>query len=92
MRKKTITEVRDDLLELFDLLRCGAIDPKVAVEMHNNAGKVISSAKVQLAYHALRGEAPDIPFLGMDVRVEPARRIGHDSQAEQTGHENPDER
>jgi hypothetical protein len=31
--------------------------------VNNTAGKIIASAKVQLAYAALKGERPDIPFL-----------------------------
>lgn len=60
----TITEIRDDLIKVFNDLRDGTIDPKQAVETNNTAGKIISSAKVQIAYHALRGEVPNIPFLG----------------------------
>lgn len=59
----TITDIRNDLLDVFNKLKSGAMDPKDAFEINNTAGKIISSAKVQLAYAALRGEQPDIPFL-----------------------------
>lgn len=59
----TIKEIRDDLIDVFNKLKSGELDPKHAVEINNTAGKIISSAKVQLAYHALRGESPNIPFL-----------------------------
>jgi hypothetical protein len=59
----TITDIRDDLIEVFNGLRDGSIDIKDAVEINNTAGKIINSAKVQIAYSALRGEAPNIPFL-----------------------------
>jgi len=39
------------------------MEAKDAVEINNTAGKIISSAKVQLAYAALRGEKPEIEFL-----------------------------
>lgn len=59
----TITDIRDQLIEVFDKLIAGTIDPKEAVEINNTAGKIINSAKVQIAYAALRCEAPYIPFL-----------------------------
>lgn len=59
----TITDIRNDLIEVFNGLRDGSIDIKDAVEINNTAGKIINSAKVQIAYSALRGEAPNIPFL-----------------------------
>lgn len=59
----TVTDIRNDLINVFQGLRDGTLDVKDAVEINNTAGKIISSAKVQLAYHALRGECPDIPFL-----------------------------
>lgn len=68
----TITEIRNDLIAVFNGLRDGTIDPKQAVEVNNTAGKIISTAKVQLGYHSLRGEIPSIPFLGSDVVVEGA--------------------
>lgn len=65
----TITDIRNDLVNVFNKLRDGTMDAKEAVEINNTAGKIISSVKVQLAYAALRGEQPDIPFLA------PAREI-----------------
>lgn len=59
----TITDIRNDLVNVFNKLRDGTMDAKDAFEINNTAGKIISSAKVQLAYSALRGEQPDIPFL-----------------------------
>lgn len=67
MTTTTATELRGALLEVFDGLRDGSIESKVAVEINNTAGKIISSAKIQIAYHALRGEAPNIPFLAAPV-------------------------
>ena len=59
----TITDIRNDLIVVFHGLRGGTLEFKDAVEINNTAGKIIASAKVQLAYHALRGERPEIPFL-----------------------------
>ena len=58
-----ITDIRDSLIEVFDKLRDGDMDLKQAAEINNTAGKIINTAKVQLAYAALRGEQPTIPFL-----------------------------
>lgn len=64
----TMNDIRNDLINVFNKLRDGTMDAKEAVEINNTAGKIISSAKVQLAYAALRGEKPDIEFLrGSDV-------------------------
>jgi len=59
----TITDIRNDLIAVFNGLRDGTMQVKDAVEINNTAGKIINTAKVQLAYAALRGEAPNIPFL-----------------------------
>jgi hypothetical protein len=60
---KNITELRDQLSEVFTELRNGTVEVKAASELANIAGKMIGSAKVQLEYHALRGDQPTIPFL-----------------------------
>jgi hypothetical protein len=67
----TITEIRDQLIEVFNGLRDGSIDAKDAVEINNTAGKIINTAKVQIAYSALRGDTPYIPFLDTAQTVAP---------------------
>jgi len=59
----TITDIRNQLIEVFNGLRDGSIAAKDAVEINNTAGKIINTAKVQIAYSALRGDIPVIPFL-----------------------------
>lgn len=59
----TITGVRDHLLAVFNGLRNGTLQSKDAVEINNTAGKIISSLKVQLTYHGMRKERPEIGFL-----------------------------
>ena len=66
----TITGVRDHLLDVFHGLKTGAVKIKEATELNNTAGKIISSAKTQLAYHYMRQEKPRIPFLDGDVVVD----------------------
>lgn len=58
----TMTELRDQLLDLFDGIGEGTVDLKVAKEKSNAAGKIIKSASVQLEYAVARNEIPDIPF------------------------------
>lgn len=60
---KNIEGVLSHLLVVFNGLRGGTIEAKDAVEINNTAGKIISACKVQLAYHAMRGERPEIEFL-----------------------------
>lgn len=60
---KNITELRDELTQLFAGLKSGATDVKAAGEMNNTAGKIINTLKVQLEYHIQREETPNIPFL-----------------------------
>lgn len=67
----TITDIRDQLIEVFNGLRDGNVDIKEAVEINNTAGKIINTAKVQIAYSALRGEAPYIPFLDTTTGANP---------------------
>lgn len=60
---KNVDELRDQLADVFSKLRSGEIKPSEAAELANLAGKMISSAKVQIEYYALRKEAPVIDFL-----------------------------
>ena len=60
---KNVDELRGQLAEVFAQLRAGEIKPGEAAELANLAGKMISSAKVQVEYYALRKEAPVIGFL-----------------------------
>jgi len=60
---KTITVLRNELCTTFQDLKSGTIEPKIASEMNNAAGKIINTAKVQLEYATMRGVRPNIPFL-----------------------------
>jgi hypothetical protein len=64
---KTVTQLRNELADVFDQLMAGALKPKEAGELANVAGKMINSAKVQLEYYALRKETPSIKFLESDT-------------------------
>jgi hypothetical protein len=60
---KNVDELRGQLADVFAKLRAGEIKPGEAAELANLAGKMISSAKVQVEYYVLRNEAPTIEFL-----------------------------
>lgn len=60
---KNCDELRTELALIFAKLQSGEIKPGEAAELANLAGKMISSAKVQVEYYALRKEAPVIDFL-----------------------------
>ena len=60
---KNVSELRDQLSQVFADLRGGAIKHTDASELANIAGKMINSAKVQLDYYALTKQTKSIPFL-----------------------------
>jgi hypothetical protein len=60
---KNVSELRDQLSQVFSDLRNGGIKHKDASELANIAGKMINSAKVQLDYYAHTKQTAKIPFL-----------------------------
>ena len=60
---KNCDELRKELALTFEKLKAGEIKPGEAAELANLAGKMISSAKVQVEYYALRKETPRIEWL-----------------------------
>jgi len=63
---KNVTELRDQLSQVFNELRNNTVKHTDAAELANIAGKMINSAKVQLEYYALRKESPTISFLASE--------------------------
>jgi 5-formyltetrahydrofolate cyclo-ligase len=63
---KNVTELREQLSQVFNELRNNTIKHTDAAELANIAGKMINSAKVQLEYYALRKESPTISFLASE--------------------------
>lgn len=61
---KDITELRDQLLDAFQWVKEDPRRANQVKEMVNAAGKAIATVKCQIEYAALRGEQPDIPFIG----------------------------
>ena len=63
-KPKDMTELRDQLLDAFESLKG---DPRRVIqvkELTNTAGKIIGTAKSQMEYALMRGEEPEIPFMG----------------------------
>lgn len=58
-----IQDLRDSLLEVYDKIRNGKIGIREAKENANVAGKIISTAKLQLEYNAYMKTQSPIPFL-----------------------------
>lgn len=60
---KNMTELRNDMLDLYADIGTGDVDLAVAKEKCNAAGKIIKSAAVQLEYAVSRRAKPNIPFM-----------------------------
>ena len=60
---KHISELTTELSQLYEGLKNGTMDVKIATEMNNTAGKIINAQRVQLEYAELRKEQPDIDFM-----------------------------
>jgi len=63
---KNVNDMRDRLEILYLNLETGMTKAVDGKEMANVAGKMLSSAKLQLEYCSLRKERPNIAFLDGD--------------------------
>jgi hypothetical protein len=61
---RDINELRDQLLDAFDWVKADPRRANQVKEMTNAAGKILGTVKAQMEYSLLRGEEPEIPFLG----------------------------
>jgi len=68
----TATGLRLELAKLYAELKAGEVEDGAAAELANIAGKMISTAKTQVAYYALRKDIPNIKFLRDDSDGLPA--------------------
>jgi hypothetical protein len=65
MSKPTnINELRDQLLDAFDWVKADPRRANQVKEMTNAAGKILGTVKAQLEYSLMKGEEPEIPFMG----------------------------
>jgi hypothetical protein len=60
---KNVTDLRDDMLTVYQDLRDGKIGLREAKTRASVCGQVISSAKLQLEYNAYTKSDAKIPFL-----------------------------
>jgi hypothetical protein len=60
---KHISDLTKELSSLYEGLKNGTVDVKIATEMNNTAGKIINAQRVQLEYAELRKEQPNIEFM-----------------------------
>lgn len=78
---KNIDEMTARLSHLFNQIESDQIDLKKAAELNNTTGKILKAYQLQLALHALRGEAPNIPFLMAESVVPQPTRISAEQAA-----------
>jgi len=48
---KNVTDLRNDLLDVYEQAKKGTIEQKLAAELANISGKVIKTAAIELAYN-----------------------------------------
>jgi len=60
---KNVTELRNEMVDVFQKLKDGTLEHKRAKEMSNAAGKIIGTVSLQLKYAQQRNETPIIEFL-----------------------------
>lgn len=63
MNASNVTNLRNDLIKVYEDLREKKIGISEASEAANVAGKIISTAKVQLEYNKYCGSKENIAFL-----------------------------
>ena len=62
-KPKDIHELREQLLDAYDMVKTDPRRANQVKEMANTAGKIIGTLKLELEYAMLRQEKPKIPFL-----------------------------
>lgn len=60
---KTNTELRNDLLEAYEMLKADPRRLNQVAELANTAGKVIQSAKLEIEYQCYRKKIKDFPTI-----------------------------
>ena len=64
MRLRNVTDLRDDLLDVYEKNKAGQIEKDVAAGCANIAGKIMKSAIVELDYNRfMKLRDKKIPFL-----------------------------
>lgn len=60
---ENVTQLRDDLIKIYEQVKSKEIGLKEAKELTNTAGKILSSAKLELEYKSYVGQKDKIEFL-----------------------------
>ena len=63
-KPRDINELREELLDALALVKKDPDTVNQVREIINASGKVINLVRAQLQYAMLKGEEPDIPYLG----------------------------
>ena len=63
---KNIQDLRDYLMANYEKAKNGKMSIGLAKELSNSAGKIISTAKMQLEYNKYMGIKENIPFMKID--------------------------
>jgi ribosomal protein L7/L12 len=58
-----VVELRNDLIQIYKGVKTKKIGLKEAKELTNTAGKILSSAKLELEYKSYTGQKDKIDFL-----------------------------
>ncbi len=61
---KNINDLRTELIDCFDAVKKDPRRANQVKEQVNAAGKILASLKAEMEYSYLRGDEPDIPFMG----------------------------
>lgn len=61
-----VLDLRNDLLQVFQDVKDKKIGLKEAKQLTNTAGRILSSAKIELEYKNFTGQKDKIPFLETD--------------------------
>ncbi len=64
-----VSELRNDLLDAYAMLKADPKRHNQVKELSNTAGKILGSLKIEIEYAACRGETPNIPFIGSGLDV-----------------------
>lgn len=60
---KNVKELRVELVEIFNNLKADKLEVNKAKELVNCAGKILNTAKIQMAYNDFVGKKEPIEFL-----------------------------
>jgi hypothetical protein len=66
---QNITELRKSLTENYEEIKLKTMPIAIGKELANNAGKILTSLKVELLYNKMLGKKKIIPFLETKNKV-----------------------